>query len=123
MSFNYVGLPKYLTKPGKQHRPSLPLSRVELHIHLDGAVRPDTLWDVSHGTGMVPPCKSLQDLKVTGEILLVRRIDLVYNASPLVFTTGQLGYRRAEKPGPLSEPVRDDHASHGRSTGRDRASG
>ena len=117
MSFNYVGLPKYLTRPGKQHRPSLPLSRVELHIHLDGAVRPDTLWDVSHGTGMVPPCKSLQDLKVTGEILLVRSRYL-WN-----ITTGQLGYRRAEKPGPLSEPVRDDHAGHGRSTGRDRASG
>lgn len=39
--------------------------KVELHIHLDGAVRPETIWDISRekGVSLGDDIKSLNDLK------------------------------------------------------------
>ena len=39
----YVQIPKAIALSRK---PSIPLSRVELHVHLDGAIRPDTVWEL-----------------------------------------------------------------------------
>jgi len=47
----------------KRTKTPLPLSRVELHIHLDGSVRPSTVWDLSKSKGLpLPGTGSLQDL-------------------------------------------------------------
>jgi len=61
MSYNFVGLPKCAVKPLP-----VPPSRVELHVHLDGAVRPETLWDLTNGgIGLTPKCNSIKQLKAS----------------------------------------------------------
>ena len=39
----YVQIPKAIALSRK---PPVPLSRVELHVHLDGAIRRDTVWEL-----------------------------------------------------------------------------
>ena len=39
----YVQIPKSIARSRK---PPIPLSRVELHVHLDGAIRRDTVWEL-----------------------------------------------------------------------------
>ena len=43
MSLTYVQIPKPVAV---NRKPALPLSRVELHVHLDGCVRKDTVWEL-----------------------------------------------------------------------------
>ena len=58
--FHFAGLPRSV---GQHLRPKLPLSRVELHIHLDGSPRPETIWEISKGQGLSPATNSLKHLK------------------------------------------------------------
>jgi len=47
----------------KRTRGPIPLSRVELHCHLDGSLRPATVWDLSKTKGLsLPGNGSLEDL-------------------------------------------------------------
>ena len=43
MSLNFVQIPKPVAV---NRKPALPLSRVELHVHLDGCIRKDTVWEL-----------------------------------------------------------------------------
>ena len=58
----YVQIPKAIALSRK---PAIPLSRVELHVHLDGAIRRDTVWElkvkqkVDEGSSLLESYRSL----------------------------------------------------------------
>jgi len=53
----------------KRTKSAIPLSRVELHIHLDGCVRMSTIWELCQAKGLsLPGKKTIEDLTAHVEL-------------------------------------------------------
>lgn len=79
------------------YKPAIPLSRVELHVHLDGSVRTETAWEITKVKGLKLPGEgTLQDFQ--NAIAITEPKDLQrFLKSFTVFTPAFLGDLKAIK--------------------------
>ncbi|XP_049852887.1 adenosine deaminase-like [Schistocerca gregaria] len=72
--------------PSQNALKNLPKSRVELHVHLDGCVRHETLWELAKKKGLQLPGKgTFQELR--DALVIKDPVDLKYFLHPfLIFT-------------------------------------
>ena len=43
------------------------IPKIELHLHLDGAVPPETMWRMAQEKGLALPADTLEDFRTSGK--------------------------------------------------------